>query len=129
MCKEQNIISDPGKGDNFQFYVANTSVSAPSYIVCKKHSVQHGEYYVCSTSCIDFKAYGICAHTLAVAEMDSSLTEFIKCYKATNQSPPEVDALINIDFPTGHGSEKTKSTQRRSRAANSNTRTKNVVEC
>ena len=34
VCKEQNIISDLGKGDNFQFYVANTSVSAPSYIVC-----------------------------------------------------------------------------------------------
>lgn len=30
VCKEQNIISDLGKGDNFQFYVANTSVSAPS---------------------------------------------------------------------------------------------------
>ena len=82
---------------------------------------------MCSTSCIDFKAYGICAHTLA--EMDSSLTEFSKCYKATNQGPPEVDALINIDLPTGHGLEKTKSTQRRSRAVNSNTRTKNVVEC
>ena len=57
---------------------------------------------MCSTSCIDSKAYGICAHTLAVAEMDSSLTEFIKCYKATNQGPPEVDALINTDLPTGH---------------------------
>ena len=84
---------------------------------------------MCSASCIDFKAYDICAHTLAVAEMDSSLTEFIKCYKATNQGPPKVDALINIDLPTGRGSKETKSTQRRRGTVNSNTRRKDVVEC
>ena len=78
--KEQKIISDPGKGDNLPRYVANESVNAPSYVVSKKRSVRYGAYYVCSTFCIDFKAYDICAHTLAVAEMDSSLTEFIKCY-------------------------------------------------
>ena len=127
--KGQNIISDPGKGDNLPRYVANESVNAPSYVVCKERSIRHGAYYVCSASCIDFKAYGICAHTLAVAEMDSSLTDFIKCYKATNQGPPKVDALINIDLPTGRGSKKTKSTQRRRGAVNSNTRRKDVVEC
>ena len=110
-------------------YVANESVNAPSYVVCKKRSVRHGAYYVCSASCIDFKAYDICAHTLAVAELDSSLTEFIKCYKATNQGPPKVDALINIDLPTGRGSKKTQSTQRRRGAVNSNTRRKDVLEC
>lgn len=125
--KEQNI-SDPGKGDNLPRYVANQSVNAPSYVVCKKCSVRHGAYYVCSASCIDFKAYDICAHTIAVGEMDSSLTEFIKCYKATNQGPPKVDALINIDLPTGRGSKKTKSTQRKRGAVNSNTR-KDVVKC
>ena len=123
MGKEQNIILDPGKGDNLPCYVANESVNALSYVVCKKRSVRHGAYYVCSASSIDFKAYDIiCADTLAVAEMDSSLTEFIKCYKAINQGPPKVDALINIDLPTGRGSKKTKSTQRRRGVMNSNTR-------
>ena len=41
--------------------------------VAKKHSMRHGLYYVCSASCIDFKADDICAHTIAVAEMDTSL--------------------------------------------------------
>ena len=126
--KEQNIISDPGKGDNLPRYVANESVNAPSYVVCKKSSVRHGAYYVCSASCIDFNAYDMCAHTIAVAEMDSSLTEFVKCYKATNQGPPKVDALINVDLPSGRGSKKTKSTQRRRGAVNSNRRRTNVVE-
>ena len=127
--KEQNIISDPGRGDNLPRYVASESVNAPSYVVSKKRSVRHGAYYVCSASCIDFKAYDICAHTIAVAEMDSSLTEFIKCYKATNQGPPNLEALINIDLLTGRGSKKTKSTQRRRGAMNSNKRRKDVVEC
>ena len=124
---EQNLILNPGKEDNFPFYVAKASVNAPSYIASKKHSVRHGAYYVCNTSCIDFKAHDICAHTLAVAEMDCSQTEFIKW--ATNQGPPEVDALINIDLPTRCESEKRKSTQRRRGAVNSNTRSKDVVEC
>ena len=122
--KNQNIISDPGKGDNLPRYVANESVNAPSYAVCQKRSVRHGTYYVCSASCIDFKTYDICAHTIAVAEMDCSLAEFFKCYKATNQGPPKVDALINIDLPTGRGSKKTKSTQRRRGAVNSNKKEK-----
>lgn len=37
--KEQDIISNPGKGDNLSRYVANESVNAPSYVVCKKRSV------------------------------------------------------------------------------------------
>ena len=34
--KEQNIILDPGKGDNLPNYVANKSVNTPSYVVCKR---------------------------------------------------------------------------------------------
>lgn len=79
-----------------------------------------------SASCIDFKAYDICAHTLAVAEMDSSLTEFFKCYKATNQGSPNVDGLINIELPTAHGPKKT---QRRRGSVNSNKTRRDVYEC
>ena len=81
---------------------------------------------MCSGTCIDFKAYDICAHTLAVAEMDRSLTEFVHCYKTTNQRPPNVDALIHMDLPPGRGSKKTKATQRRKGATNK--KRKEVVE-
>lgn len=83
---------------------------------------------MCSATCIDFAAYDICAHTIAVAEVDGSLTEFVQCYKATNQRPPNVDALIHMDLPAGRGTKKTKSTQRRKGATNSNRRQKDVVE-
>ena len=74
---------------------------------------------MCSGTCIDFKVYDICAHTLAVAEMDRSLTEFVHCYKTTNQRTPYVDALIDhMDLPPGRGSKKTKATQRRKGATN-----------
>ena len=73
--------------------------------------------------------HNICAHTIATAQMDCFLAEFIKCYKTTNQGPPKVDALINIDLPTGRGSKKTKSTQRRRGAVTSNKKRKDVVEC
>ena len=116
--KEENIHPDPGRGDNLPRYVANEAIDAPSYAVCKKRTVRRGTYYVCSGTCIDFKAYDICAHTLAVAEMGRSLTEFVHCYKTTNQRPPNVDALIHMDLPPGRGSKKTKATQRRKGATN-----------
>ena len=128
-CREDNIISsDPGKGDNLARFVANESINAPSYVLCRKRSVRHGAYYMCSTTCIDFVAYDICAHTIAVAEMDGSLTEFVQCYKATRQRPPNVDALIHMDLPAGRGTKKTKSTQRRRGAVNSNRKRKDEVE-
>ena len=124
--KEENIHPDPGRGDNLSRYVANEAIDAPSYAVCKKRTVRRGTYYVCSGTCIDFKAYDICAHTLAVAEMDRSLTEFVHCYKTTNQRPPNVDALIHMDLPPGRGSKKTKATQGRKGATNK--KRKEVVE-
>ena len=115
---EENIHPNPRRVDNLPRYVANEAIDAASYAVCRKRSVRHGTYYLCSATCIDFKAYVICAHTLAVAEMDCSLTELIHCYKATKQRPPNVDALIQMNLPPGRGSKKTKATQRRKRATN-----------
>ena len=115
---EENIHSNPRRVDNLPRYVANEAIDAASYAVCRKRSVRHGTYYLCSATCIDFKAYDICAHTLAVAEMDCSLTALIHCYKATKQRPPNVDALIQMNLPSGRGSKKTEATQRRKRATN-----------
>ena len=50
--------------------------------------------------------------------MDCSLTELIHCYKATKQRPPNVDALIQKNLPSGRGSKKTKATKRRKGATN-----------
>ena len=126
--KDETIISDPGKGNQLPPYVANELINSPSYAVCKKRSVRHGSYYMCSASWVDFAAYDICAHTIAVAETDGLLADFIRCYKATNQGPPNVDALVHMDLPAGRGTKHTKSTQRRRGAANSNKRRKDVVE-
>ena len=91
--KDETIISDPGKGDQLPPHVANELINSPSYAVCKKRSVRHGSYYVCSASWVDFAAYDICAHTIAVAETDGLLADFIRCYKATNQGPPNSRCL------------------------------------
>ena len=48
--------------------------------------------------------------------------------KVTSQRPPNVGALIHMDLPAGRGTKKTKSTQKRRGAANSNRRRKDVVE-
>ena len=127
-CKSEAIVSDPGKGDNIPRYVANESVNSPSYPVFRNRTVRHGPFYVCSTNCIDFVAYDICAHTIAVAEMDGLLSDFFRCYKATKQGPPNLNSLVHMDLPVGRGTKRTKSTQIRRGASNTNKKRKELVE-
>ena len=110
-CKDGRIIPDPGNGDNPPQYVANETANVPAYVVNRKSSVRHGCYYTCSDSCIRFTTYAICEHSLAVAELDGSLSAFFKCYKAMNQRAPNVADLVSIDLPAGRGTKKTKATQ------------------
>ena len=117
-CKDERIIPDPGNGDNPPRYVANETAKVPAYVVNRKRSVRHGCYYICSDSCIRFTTYAICEHSLAVAELDGSLSAFFKCYKAMNQRAPNVAGLVSIDLPAGRGTKKTKATQRRKGAPN-----------
>ena len=62
-----------------------------------KRAVRHGTQNVCSGTCIRFAAYAICARTIAVAESDGLLADFVRFYKATNQRPPSADALIHME--------------------------------
>lgn len=92
-------------------------------------SSKHGEvYYGCSESCISFAAYGLCAHVLAVAELDNNLDDYLKWYKKVKQTPANVTALAEMDLPSSRGTKKTKATQIRKGEKNTNKRPRTVVE-
>lgn len=111
--KAKNIIKAPGEGDNLPWYVLSEIRNAPSYIVTKKRTARHNVYYECSNSCIRFTAHAICAHTIAVAEIDRQLEEFVRCYKLKYEGHCNLNGLVHMDQQSGRGKKKTKSTQRR----------------
>ena len=127
---QENIIRAPGQGDRLPWYVANEVANAPSYVVTKKRTARHGVYYECSNNCIKFSTHNMCADTIAVAESDDGLQAFIQYYpsKTTKGGINDVDSLVLMDLPSARGKKKTKSTQRRKGATNSNKRIKETVQ-
>ena len=126
----EKVIRAPGHGDKLPWYVANEIANAPSYSVTKKRTARHGVFYECSDNCIKFSAHNMCAHTIAVAESDGGLLAFVQCFqsKTTKGGICNVDSLLNIDLPSARGKKRTKSTQRRKGATNTNKRKKDTVQ-
>ena len=127
---QENIIRAPGQGEKLPWYVANEIANAPSYVVTKKRTTRHGIYYECSDNCVKFSAHNMCAHTVAVAEHDSGLQAFVEYYrsKTAKGGIHNVDSLVQMDLPSARGKKRTKSTQRRKGATNSNKRKKDTVQ-
>lgn len=52
--------------------------------------------------CPNFKSIGICAHVVAVAELNGRLSEFISCLKRS-KAFPSVTKLVTSDMPASRG--------------------------
>ena len=67
--------------------------------VSKKRTTRSSVYYECSEGCIRFSAYALCEHTLAVADIDNRLSDFLKAYKMKNGGKRDLNAIVHIDMP------------------------------
>ncbi|PFX15807.1 hypothetical protein AWC38_SpisGene19955 [Stylophora pistillata] len=88
---------------------------------------RYGVYYERSDTGIPYTGYGLCSHTIAVAEQ-SNTENFFHWYKVNKQSSPNISALSQMDLPTGRGTKRTNSTQVRKGTKNNNKRVRTVVE-
>ena len=61
--------------------------------------------YVCDTSCIQWNSAKICSHTLAVAEINDELEEFLLWYTTSGVSP-NITVLGMEGLPKGHAGQK-----------------------
>ena len=127
LVKDRFIVAAPGISDNPDRYVASSEPSSPPYVVKRKHNQRHGTFYECCDRCIRFSTFNICSHTLAVAENDGKLSEFLRVYKGNDQNLPRISGLLQADLPTGRGKKATKATQRRKGSRKKTNETK-VVE-
>ena len=61
--------------------------------------------YVCDTSCIQWNSAKMCSHTLAVAEINDELEEFLLWYTTSGVSP-NITVLGMEGLPKGHAEQK-----------------------
>ena len=66
----------------------------------------------CESSCLRWSSYKLCSHTIAVAQKEGILGDFIKKY-AKSKRQPNLTNLAKQDVPKGCGQKATKATQRR----------------
>ena len=90
----------------------------PIYRLIKFPRNEQPETAFTTNGCIRFSAYTLCEHTIAVADIDNRLSDFLKTYKMKNEGKRDLNAIVHIDMPAGRGRKKTKSTQKRKGASN-----------
>ena len=108
---KNRIVKAPGEGDNQPRYVANSISNLPPYQVSQKRTTRNSVYYECSEGCIRFSAYALCEHTLAVADIDNRLSDFLKAYKMKNGGKRDLNTIVHTDMPAGRRRKKTKENQ------------------
>ena len=76
----------------------------------------------CDKDCPNYRAYFICAHTIAVAEENGSLQSFVKWHRKEKRGT-NLTALANVGMPVSAGKKSTTSTKRRRGSTNSSRKT------
>ena len=98
--------------------------ASSTYIVINKADVKNpfiinmgGNKIECSSEkCVRFQAYGICTHTIAVAETSGNLEGFLAGFNM--RSRQSLSSLVDIGHSSKAGKKATKATQKRKGAAN-----------
>lgn len=123
-CSKEAIVTAPGANSDPEHYVESERGSP--YVV--KHSKRYGFYYECDGNCISYAAYNLCSHIIAVAELEGNAEQFINLYKLNKHGSANISTLSQIDLPSGREKERTKSTEVRKGATNSNKGARTVVQ-
>ena len=73
-----------------------------------------GGKFACDNSCPNYKCFGLCSHTVAVAEVNGMLSAYIEYYKKQKKIP-NLSALAKTGMPTGRGRKGTEPPRKRRR--------------
>ncbi len=81
LSADSNITTAPGKDKKVRMVLSYSSV-VPHLVQSKS-----GGQYVCDNSCLHWKSAKICSYTLAVAEVNHELTQFLHWYSRAGNTP------------------------------------------
>ena len=96
LAQPNAIITAPGF-DTSAKMVASRSGKRPHLVKCEK-----GDRVSCDNDCPNWKSLNICSHTVAVAESNNCLHEYIDFYRKSKHLP-SIPWLVLTGLPTGNG--------------------------
>ena len=110
MVTGDGVLQAPGASSTY--IVLNTADAKNPFIINMV-----GNKIECSNEkCVRFQAYGICTHTIAVAETSGNLSGFLADFNMRNRQ--SLSSLVDIGHSSKAGKKATKATQKRKGAAN-----------
>lgn len=89
--------------------------------------VHSGGRAQCDKDYPNYRAYFICAHTIAVAQENGSLQSFVKWHRKEKRGT-NLTALANVGMPASSGKKSTTSTKRRRGSTNSSRQTRTAQD-
>ncbi len=90
---ERDLLPAPGSNVKAMM-VTSKSTKIPHYVAPSTNG-----QYSCDTNCLQWKSSHICAHTVAVAEKNCELAQFLQWYVCSKQEPN----ITTIGLPSGRG--------------------------
>ena len=96
------ISKVPGCTSKYARMVASKSGTVPHFVTTQK---QFTGQFMCDSQCEMFTAYKICAHTIATAEVNGKLSDFLTWFLKTLRRG-NLTKLAGIDMPSKSGKKK-----------------------
>ena len=110
LLQGDNLITPTPGSDTRSRAVISYHSKVPHIVTCRNHC-----QFLCDSNCPQWVSSKICSHTVAVAQANNSLKEFLQWY-VSSSFQPNITSLAMSGMPTGRGKKKNqiiKSTSRK----------------
>lgn len=105
---EGNVVQAPGSDGKLFFVLNSYAKTTPHHVSIAGNKSQ----YVCDANCIKWVTHKICPHTVAVAEYQQQLQNFLNWFNNKSKQP-KYTSLANFNMPASRGKKASKATSRR----------------
>ena len=111
--KDTAIVQTPGSADGTSFMVESTTMVRPHYVTKAKNGK------ITCSDCPNWKAYKLCAHSLAVGDKTKTTLNYLQWFKRNGPNRVNLGNLITCDSSKGVGKKGAKSSTARRKGGRS----------
>jgi len=100
------ITSAPGHPKKARTVMSRSGQRPHLVLPCKSSQ------FKCDSDCVNFKSLGICSHSVAVAEINQQLLEFVACFSKSKRKPNFSEVAVH-GMPAGRGRKESQAPRKR----------------
>ncbi len=116
-----SITEAPGNSAQSRMVLSRSGLRPHLVVPCK------GGRFKCDSDCANFKSLGICSHSVAVAEVNKQLSEFLVSFKKTKKRPNFTQLALH-GMPAGRGKKGSQASRKRKQSVTPVIRTDRIAD-